>query len=878
MARTYIAAVARRISLRRLRANRGRSTSWAIGWAIGCAALLLSASERATAQCELPKLLASDAGVLDQFGYGVSLFGDIAVVGAATDLNGSDATGSATVFRRVADVWVEEQKLLALDGADADFFGSTVAYAGFDIVIGAPGANTVAGADAGAIYVFRFDGTTWQQVQKLLANDGAANVRLGHSVSTWGDLIIAGAPHALVAGQVRGAAYVYRRSAGVWSQQVKLTATDGAEGDELGSSVAVSVDHAVIGARFDDDAGTNSGSAYVFRTFGFTWVQNAKLVAFDGVAIAEFGGAVAIDGLVAAIGAPLDDDSGGGSGSVYMYRKIGSAWTFEQKLVAFNGTSLDIFGYAVAVTGSELVVGAPLDNQFGTYSGSVYLFRLLGPTWEFIQKVAASDTVADDRFGYAVAANGVSVLIGSVLNDEAALNAGAAYVFDNVDCNNDAIPDVCLAPNPIITLAPVAAEVCVGASVEFEVAGQGVAPYSYEWRRDGVVIASATATASIFALREATIDDAGVYDAIVYDQCGAVISDGVTLTVLAPASVIDAPTSVVTCEGTAASFTVLAAGELPISYQWQKDGVPVVDATTASLSFAAVTAADAGVYTVIVTNSCGAETSAPASLTVLAHVQIIEAPTGAEVCVGADVTLSVTAIGAAPLSYTWFHDDVAIGGATGATLELSDVDLADGGSYRVEVANSCNTVASKPVTLTIDEPPSIEVEPVGAALCAGAPLTLSVTASGTAPLSYQWQRNGVDIRGATSDTLEFPATAESDSGNYQVVITNICGSATSATAVLAINACFYRGDANFDGFFNIADPIRTLEYLFDSVPVPCIRALDANDSEAIDIADAVYLLTSLFLAGPLPPPPFASCGVDPTPGALTCVSFPPCAP
>jgi hypothetical protein len=126
--------------------------------------------------------------------------------------------------------------------------------------------------------------------------------------------------------------------------------------------------------------------------------------------------------------------------------------------------------------------------------------------------------------------------------------------------------------------------------------------------------------------------------------------------------------------------------------------------------------------------------------------------------------------------------------------------------------------------------------------------------------------------------LEFTHGLESDSGSYRVVVSNSCGAVTSAVADVLLQACFYRGDANLDGNLDVADPVRMLEFLFKSVAVSCIRSLDANDSESVNIADAVYLLAAMFTSGPLPPAPYGACGIDPTPGSLSCDSFPPCEP
>ena len=160
--------------------------------------------------------------------------------------------------------------------------------------------------------MYRYDGSTWVEQAKLTASDAAANDLFGHSVSVSGDLAVIGAVGP-------GSAYVYRYDGGSWVQQAKLTASDAAAGGRLGWSVSVSGDLAVIGASDDDDAGSGSGSAYVYRYDGSTWVEQAKLAASDAAEGNWFGVSVSVSGDWAVIGAYQDDDAGSSSGSAYVF-------------------------------------------------------------------------------------------------------------------------------------------------------------------------------------------------------------------------------------------------------------------------------------------------------------------------------------------------------------------------------------------------------------------------------------------------------------------------------------------------------------------------------------------------------------------------------
>ena len=159
-----------------------------------------------------------------------------------------------------------------------------------------------------------------------------------------------------------------------YTQQAKLTAPDPANNDQLGVSVAVSGNTAVVGVPLDDDGGINSGSAYVFVRNGGSWSQQAKLIANDAATEDRFGLAVAISGDTAVVGAWGDDDSGSNSGSAYVFVRSGVTWSQQAKLTASDPAPEDWFGTSVAISGDTAVVGALLDDDGASSSGSAYIF------------------------------------------------------------------------------------------------------------------------------------------------------------------------------------------------------------------------------------------------------------------------------------------------------------------------------------------------------------------------------------------------------------------------------------------------------------------------------------------------------------------------
>ncbi|MCH8253638.1 MAG: FG-GAP repeat protein, partial [Planctomycetes bacterium] len=397
--------------------------------------------QHAEGQCRVnegAKMTAADANSSDEFGRSVSVSGTVAVVGSWQDDDAGSASGSAYVYRLNGGTWVEEQKLTASDPDSGDGFGYSVSISGDVALIGSI-SDEDAGINSGSAYVYRFDGSTWVEEQKLTPSDADANDWFGISLSISGDVAVVGArfdddacPENPLCES--GSAYVYRFNGRTWVEEQKLTASDATQGDGFGRGVSVSGDVAVVGAYLDDDAGGNSGSAYVYRFDGSAWIEEQKLTASDGAASDLFGISVSVSGDVAVIGAVFDDDAGSWSGSAYVYRFNGSAWVEEQKLTASDAAAGDRYGNSVSISGNVVVVGSHNDDGAGFDSGSAYLYRFDGSTWVEARKLTASDAAPDDRFGYSVAISGGVVVVGSYKDDDPfgedpTSNSGSVYAF-----------------------------------------------------------------------------------------------------------------------------------------------------------------------------------------------------------------------------------------------------------------------------------------------------------------------------------------------------------------------------------------------------------------------------------------------------------------
>jgi len=398
---------------------------------------------------EQAKLTASDAAEQDVFGSSVSISGDLAVVGARYDDDGGDYSGSAYIYRRTGSSWAEETKLIASDPAVNAYYGCSVAVSGDVVVIGAykaPEADT----RRGGAYVYRFNGSSWVEEAKLTASDAAGLDYFGRSVAISGNVIVIGAPQDDDAGPESGSAYVFRYNGSGWVEEAKLTAFDGWTGDYFGYSVSVSADTAVIGAYQDNEGASDAGSAYVFRYNGSSWVKEAQLTASDAAGGDFFGYSVSISGDVAVVGAYANDVDyvNQDTGSAYVYRFNGTHWIEEAKLTASGAAADDRLGYAVSISGDVAAIAAIRDDDGGENSGSVYVFHFNNGRWLEMAKLAASDAAEAAAFGIAVSISGDVAAVGAY-TDEVATNAGSAYLFAlpgstlQQDCNSNGAPDSC---------------------------------------------------------------------------------------------------------------------------------------------------------------------------------------------------------------------------------------------------------------------------------------------------------------------------------------------------------------------------------------------------------------------------------------------------
>ncbi len=344
-----------------------------------------------------------------------------------------------SLFQRNGSNWQFVRKLTAtVTGGDtAPFTNGGAAVLGDVMVVGSPTARVNNVNGAGAVYIFNRVGGVWTDVQRLLPPDTATGRQFGAAIAMTANTIVVGDDNKAENGNLnQGAAYVYILSGGVWTFQQKLTASDGAAQDNFAQSLAISSDSIIVGSPNDDNGATlNQGSAYIFIRTGATWTQQPRLTATDGAANDRFGRSVAIDEQAAVVSAPgAVIGQTFGAGAIYTFNRAGGAATQTQKLVSPEADSLN-FGESLALSGERLVVGSPNSDDATrdlANNGAIYVYqRTTGASFNRRGRLLAYDRQTADQLGSFVGISGSYVIGGSPGSDAYGLSSlGAGYVFD----------------------------------------------------------------------------------------------------------------------------------------------------------------------------------------------------------------------------------------------------------------------------------------------------------------------------------------------------------------------------------------------------------------------------------------------------------------
>lgn len=475
---------------------------------------------------------------------------------------------------------------------------------------------------AGAGFVYRGtpdgSGYAWTFESMIRASDIAAFDQSGDSVAIdVGSMVTLAAIGAELddgAGADSGSAAVFRREiGGTWTEEAVLRPADASASDKFGSWVALDESRLIVGAPGDDDAGLESGSAYVFaRSVAGAWALEQKLTWPVASPNSTLGDGVAIDGMWSVAGAPGDDTLAFNAGAVVVWRGVsngmgGVTWSHHSTLRAPTPTTSEQFGFRVALDGDLLLVGAPLGGPIG--AGVAYVYRRVvggmgGETWEYEATLGpgAGEGAGGDRFGFSVDLDRGLAVVGAVQDDEPGDKTGSAYVFLRTMLGGVATWP---AQRKLVLPAPMPSD-------------------DFGWScgvARGVIAIGASAQ----------------------DQYGGNWGNTLTMTAPLPPVILEGPVSQSAAEGAAAMFGVSAAGRGALTYQWFKDGLPLMDggsingSVTAMLTISAAAPEHAGVYRVDVTGECGVN-AADAMLEVIPPAACVGDANGDRMINFADVT------------------------------------------------------------------------------------------------------------------------------------------------------------------------------------------------------------------------------------------------
>jgi hypothetical protein len=394
--------------------------------------LLLLVLVSSPAFCGVQKVTEGSGGEHSHFGWDVAVSGRYALISAANESNDiGTSVGAVYAYENIDGEWSMIQKLTAPDASALAYFGHAVAMDSSQVVISAVG-SFANGPFSGCAYVYSREGSQWIFQQTIIPDDGAPSARFGQSVDINGDLILVGAHQAFGKAANTGAAYLFRNENGLWEQDAKLVAGDGQSNDFFGWSVALNnKGTALVGAYSAKGKVEKSGAAYLFEREENEWQQAEKLLAEDGGQRDLFGYSLDLTDDFALIGAYQNQSDDKYCGAAYLFQFDGANWEQRHQLHHSQRDDHDYFGIEVCLSDSIAAVSASRnENDEDADEGSVYLFDYDENKWSEKTKLIAEDGAAHDHYGLALALSGPTVLIGARLNDNGALDDGAAY-FDS---------------------------------------------------------------------------------------------------------------------------------------------------------------------------------------------------------------------------------------------------------------------------------------------------------------------------------------------------------------------------------------------------------------------------------------------------------------
>lgn len=379
----------------------------------------LFASFALTCFGQMVKLTPSNpSGERIKFGSAISLAGDYLAVGAPDeDVSGDDNLGTVYVYTRNNGTWTQTAKLSSPSNDTYKQFGNGVATDGNYLAVGS--FNDLQG---GKVYIYTRSGNNWSKTADIVPSPAA--VSFGSAIGFLDDMVLIGARGDR---NGEGSVYVYRRSGNNWNRVTRIASPHPTPSGFFGGTIAVYQDWFITGAVGNVQG---EGRAYIYKWNGSDFVLESELKGNDIQQSDRFGVGVSMNSDEAVVGSLWDDDNGSESGSAYLFTRNGSTWTQSQKLIASDGDGSDNFGGAVALVNDKLIVTAPTDEDFGSFAGAAYEFTYNGNTWTETNKLGSPDANQNEGFGRLIANSGKTIAIAASGDDEAGAFMGAVFVME----------------------------------------------------------------------------------------------------------------------------------------------------------------------------------------------------------------------------------------------------------------------------------------------------------------------------------------------------------------------------------------------------------------------------------------------------------------
>ncbi|MFO0974391.1 MAG: immunoglobulin domain-containing protein [Phycisphaerae bacterium] len=385
-----------------------------------------------------------------------------------------------------------------------------------------------------------------------------------------------------------------------------------------------------------------------------------------------------------------------------------------------------------------------------------------------------------------------SIDIGPLTSADAGISRYRVVVQNSCGTQVSRLASLTVRNKVHITQQPVGTTACAGAPLNLSIGATGDAPLSFQWKRNGQDVPGATS--ATLHVQSASSSDSGNYTCVVTNPCGSLTSAAAVVSFSSAPIVTTQPAADQTvCIGRSFSLVVAVPATPVVTFQWKKNGNIIPGATTATFSRSSAATSDAGTYTCLLQNVCGSIETSPAMVDVRPALVITSQPANQVGCLGGTAHFTIGVNLPEDSRFRWRKGTTElvsgpnISGIDTATLTLTNLAASSAASnYNCLVAGPCNTLTSNSAGLRVDDPPSVTANPTDRTAAVGGSATFSLQARGGAPLKYQWRKNGTNIPNATASSYTVTPVATGSAGNYDCVVMNNCGSATSTAAHLTV--------------------------------------------------------------------------------------------